>query len=170
MADAVPKYSVVREGRGQWAVVDWSLGGQTAAINTVKLFSTEAAARSFVKECVEPAPPNDYIAPILKRLTLNGARNLKGTLEHASADYPDAINGNRRIDTGSGKWTHIASLGVEANLRSLGLVEDRRVNLTNDNHWMMLAITPLGREVAAYIIAHWDELYANLRDLSGRGR
>lgn len=111
---------------------------------------------------------NDYIASILKRLTLNGARNLKGTLEHPSADYPDAINGNRRIDTGSGKWTHIASLGVEANLRSLKLVEDREIDLGNYQTWTMIAITPLGREVAAYLIAHWDDLYADLRDLSGR--
>lgn len=113
-------------------------------------------------------PSNDYISAILKRLTLNGARNLMCTLENPSPDYPDAINGNRRIDTGLGKWTHVAALGVERNLISLGLAEDRRINLTNDNHWMMLVITPLGREVATYLIAHWDEIYADLRDLSGR--
>lgn len=113
---------------------------------------------------------NDYIAPILKRLTLNGARNLKNTLEQPSQLYPDAINGNRRIDTGSGKWTHIAALGVENNLRSLGLTEDREVRVTGDRTWTMNAITPLGREVAAYLIAHWDDVYMGLRDLSGRYR
>lgn len=111
---------------------------------------------------------NDHIAPILKRLTLNGARNLKYTLECPDELYPDAINGNRRIDTGLGKWTHIAALGVERNLRSLGLTEDREVRVTGDRTWTMNAITPLGREVAAHLIGHWNEIYGDLRDLSGR--
>lgn len=45
--------SVVREGRGQWAVVDWSRGGQTAAINTVSLHKTEREARA-VADRMEP--------------------------------------------------------------------------------------------------------------------
>lgn len=42
------KLSVVKEARGQWAVVDWSRGGPTAAGNTLLLFRTERDARRFV--------------------------------------------------------------------------------------------------------------------------
>lgn len=98
---------------------------------------------------------NDYLAPVVAKLTYNGAANLVGTLEHPIARRPTAINGGR-IYTGLGKWTHIAAMGVKSHLVSLNLAEVR------EEPW--LDITPLGREVAEYLQANWKDLSGSFRD------
>lgn len=109
---------------------------------------------------------NDYIAPIVAKLTYNGASNLKGTLQDPSLNYPLSINGNQRIFTGLGKWTHIAALGVERHLISLGLAELVKVDVNGSysTPFEMLYITPLGREVAQYLIDNEDALRGTFRD------
>ena len=109
---------------------------------------------------------NDYIAPIIARLTYNGATNLVGTLRHPDPDYPDMINGRQRIYTGFGKWTTIAAQGVENHLIALGLAEPKKVG--EDRLFEILCITPLGREVAEYVDHAWDDVAPNLRDCSQR--
>lgn len=109
---------------------------------------------------------NDYIAPIVAKLTYNGASNLKGTLQHPDPRHPLTINGCERIYTGSGKWTHLAALGVERHLISLGLAELVGVHLNGrySTPFQMLYITPLGREVAEYLIQNEDALRGTFRD------
>lgn len=97
---------------------------------------------------------NDYLAPIAAKLTFYAAINLRSTVTSPCPLNPNAIHGKGRIYTGLGKWTHIAAIGVENNIKSLGLgVEVKQPSGSYHVH-----ITPLGREVAAYIDANWDEL------------
>lgn len=108
---------------------------------------------------------NDYIAPIVAKLTYNGASNLAGTIEHPDPTYPLSVNGHHRLYTGSGKWTHLAALGVERHLTSLGLAETVIVKPTKwDQGSEMFYITPLGREVAEYLVANWNSLALTFRD------
>lgn len=114
------------------------------------------------------------IASIAAKLTYNGAVNLVGTIEHPDPDQPDALNGGQRLFTGLGKWTTIAAKGVESHLISLGLIE----RVWTGTYWHQLReerhknfrcrITPLGREVATYAKAHWDDLVGTFKD--GRRR
>lgn len=107
---------------------------------------------------------NDYLAPIAARLTYNGAATLRATIENPSAIEPDAIGGRERVFTGLGKWTSLAAQAVRRHLCGLGLAE----MVWTGTYWhqnreehqknMRCRITPLGREVAAYLSAHWDEL------------
>lgn len=108
---------------------------------------------------------NDYLAPIAAKLTINGALNLRSTVTEPCPSNPDAVHGRGgRIFTGLGKWTTIAAIGVENHLLQLGLAEKVWTgtywhHLHEEKHKNMVCrITPLGREVAAYITAHWDEL------------
>lgn len=98
---------------------------------------------------------NDYLAPIVAKLTYNGASNLVGTLKHPHPRRATALNGGR-VYTGGGKWTHIAALGVERHLISLGLCEVR------EEPW--LDVTPLGFEVAAYVKSNWSDLASSFRN------
>lgn len=100
---------------------------------------------------------NDYIAALLSRLTYNAAVNLAHSVADPCPLNPDNIHGKGRIYTGMGKWTTLAAIGVENNAISLGLAERR-------GQFAFAYITPLGREVAAYLAAHWDEVEHLLRD------
>lgn len=106
---------------------------------------------------------------ILRALTWNAAWNLKETVTGPHERFPDLLNGGRRISTGLGKWTSLAAGGVESNLRKHGLVEPRWLPWNGpDRHqgWESLCLTPLGREIAAHVDAHWDTL--TFRDGSRR--
>lgn len=94
---------------------------------------------------------NEYLAPIAAKLTLNAAINLRYAVTNPCPLNPESVHGKGTIYTGPGKWTSLAATGVENNMISLGLAERRPP-------WSHSYITPLGREVAAYIHAHWDEL------------
>lgn len=97
---------------------------------------------------------NDYLAPIAAKLTWNAAYNLRGTVANPCPNNPNAIHGKGRVHTGLGKWTTLAAIGVENNIKSLGLGED----VLMDWGGYHVHITPLGREMAAYLNAHWDDL------------
>lgn len=113
---------------------------------------------------------NDYLAPIAARLTYNGAVNLKATVEDPDPLNPDGVRGRGRIFTGIGKYTTLAARGVESHLCKLGLGEmvwtgtywhgDRQEHQKN----MRCRITPLGREMAAYVTANWDDLVPKFRE------
>lgn len=106
---------------------------------------------------------------ILRALTWNAAWNLKETITGPHERFPDLLNGGRRISTGLGKWTSLAAGGVESNLLKHGLVEPRWLpwNGTEPHQgWESLCLTPLGREIAAHVEAHWDAL--TFRDGSRR--
>ena len=117
---------------------------------------------------------NDYIAPIAALLTYNGAVTLRATVENPSTIDPDAIGGRERIFTGLGKWTSIAAQAIRRHLCKLGLSE----MVWTGTYWhpyreerhknMRCRITPLGREVAAYITANWDDLLPNFRECGRR--
>lgn len=94
---------------------------------------------------------NDYLAPIAARMTWNAAFNLRRTVTHPCPLNPENVHGTGTIHTGLGKWTTLAARGVENNMVSLGLAERRPP-------WDRAYITPLGREMAAYLNEHWDEL------------
>lgn len=94
---------------------------------------------------------NDFIAPIAAKLTLNAAINLRYSVINPDPLNPDSVHGKGRIYTGTGKWTTLAAIGVENNMVSLGLAERR-------GPWDHAYITPLGREVAAYLNEHWEDL------------
>jgi hypothetical protein len=107
---------------------------------------------------------NDQIAPIVAKLTYNGAANLVGTLEHPNERFPDLLNGDRRIFTGLGKYTTLSAIGVCKHLTKLGLIEDRYLPWNGPDEtwvkhgWESHCLTPLGREVAEYTKKHWNEL------------
>lgn len=94
---------------------------------------------------------NDYLAPLAAKLTWNGAYNLRHTVTDPCPLNPDNVCGKGRIFTGLGKWTTLAAIGVENNIIRVGAAERR-------GEFDHAYITPLGRELAAYIHAHWDEL------------
>lgn len=94
---------------------------------------------------------NDYLAPLAGKLTINGAINLKSTVSDPDPLNPDAIHGKGRTFTGFGKYTSMAATGVENHLIALGLAERR-------GPYKHAYITPLGRELAAYVHANWDDL------------
>lgn len=121
---------------------------------------TTAYGTAFPVQCIrrlldEPhrqrhvAPIVNPLEAICKRLTYNGAVNLRGTIVHPRADCPDALNGGRRLYTGLGKYTALAATGVENHLVTLKLAERREAP------W--LCLTSWGREVAQYLHEHhWD--------------
>ncbi|WP_333702923.1 hypothetical protein [Sphingobium yanoikuyae] len=119
---------------------------------------------------------NDYIAPVLKKLTYNGALAVRHTVEFPHPDIPRLLNGScSRIHTGLGKWTTIAAIGVENNIRASGLIEEFDAGPIWrpgqwERPWIVNVLNDLGMEVAHYLLAHWDEAHFDLRDLSGRGR
>lgn len=94
---------------------------------------------------------NDYLAPIAAKLTLNAAINLANTVKNPCPLNPENLHGKGRIFTGLGKWTTLAAIGVENNLIALGLGVRRPP-------YNYAYITPLGKELAAYIHANWDNL------------
>lgn len=103
---------------------------------------------------------NDYLAPIASKLTINGAFSLKGTIERGKLDSDSVY-----IFPGSGKYTVLSVMGVQRHLCCLGLAEmvgtgtywsDRERSDRTENK--ACRITPLGREVANYVIANWDDL------------
>ncbi|AXQ69851.1 hypothetical protein HOU03_gp417 [Caulobacter phage CcrSC] len=91
------------------------------------------------------------LAALAARLTLNGAINLRRFITHPGVLNPDCPWGDTRIFTGCGKWTTLAAIGVENHLKALGVAE-----AVEGKRWHV--ITPLGRELAAYIHEHWDEI------------
>lgn len=105
---------------------------------------------------------NDYLADLAARLTVNGAISLKMTIQFGPGKVdPDGIN----ICTGGGKWTTISANAVRNHLCKIGAAEmvgtgtywnDRERSDRTENK--VCRITPLGRELAAYIIANWDDL------------
>lgn len=107
---------------------------------------------------------SDVIASVIGKLTYNGAANLVGTLEHPNERFPDLLNGDRRLFTGLGKYTTLSAIGVTNHLKKLGLIEDRYLpwngpdNGPMKNGWESPCLTLLGREVAEYAKAHWDEI------------
>lgn len=106
---------------------------------------------------------------ILRGLTWNAAWNLKETITGPHERFPDLLNGGRRISTGLGKWTSLAASGVESNLLKHGLVEPRWLPWNGPGRhqgWESLCLTPLGREIATHVDAHWDTL--TFRDGSRR--
>jgi len=118
---------------------------------------------------------NDYIAPVVARLTYNGAYALRRTVEKPHPDIPRLLNGGERLYTGNGKWTTIAAIGVENHLRSLGLTEEFDAQPVwrpgrYEHPWMVDVVTDLGMEVAHYVRDHWRDLCAEFRNLSGKGR
>ena len=94
---------------------------------------------------------NDYLAPIAAKLTINGAINLKSTVSDPDPVNPEAVHGKGRTFTGFGKYTSMAARGVENHLISLGLAERR-------GPYQHAYITPLGRELAAYVDTNWEAL------------
>jgi hypothetical protein len=94
---------------------------------------------------------NDYLAAIAAKLTWNAAFNLRRSVTHPCPLNPHSVHGRGRIFTGPGKWTTLAAIGVENNIISLGLAERRP-----PTNWAY--ITPLGRDVAAYVNDHWGDL------------
>lgn len=94
---------------------------------------------------------HDSLAPIAAKLTLNAAINLRNSAANPCPSNPESVHGTGCIYTGPGKWTHIAAIGVENSLIRLGLAERRP-----PHDWAY--ITPLGREVAAYVKEHWNAL------------
>lgn len=107
---------------------------------------------------------NDYLAEIAKKLTWNGATNLRSTVTNPCPLNPDAVHGKGRMWLGFGKWTTLGVIGVERHLVKLGLGE---MVATRASGQQWCRITPLGREMAAYLDKHWDELSDQFRE-SGR--
>lgn len=111
----------------------------------------------------------DDIAPILARLTWNGAHNLMQSVVAGHERFPDLLNGGRRLHTGLGKWTTLAAIGVENNLIALKLIEPRWLPWNGpERHqgWESPCLTPLGRRVAEHLRDHWDTL--TFRDAAER--
>lgn len=118
---------------------------------------------------------NDYIAPVIAKLTYNGAVAVRGTIEHPDPEIPRLLYGGRRLWTGLGKWTTIAATGVMNNVKAAGVVEEFDAQPIwrpgpCERPWMVLVLNDLGMEVARYLDAHWLEIVPELRDLSGRRR
>lgn len=113
---------------------------------------------------------NDYLADLVPRLTVNGAINLRSTVIDPCPLNPNSIHGKGRTFTGMGKWTTIAAIGIEKHLISLGLAEMTETgtywNDAREPHHKnkRCLLTPLGREMAAYLNAHWNELCGQFRD------
>lgn len=113
---------------------------------------------------------DERIEAALKRLTVNGAYNLVGTLEHPHDRFPDLLNGGKRLSTGLGKYTTLSAIGVSKSLRSIGLIEDRYLPWNGpDDGWVKNGrdsecLTPLGREVAQLLHDDWDRYAADLRE------
>lgn len=98
---------------------------------------------------------NDYLGEIVKKLTWLGALNLRSTVTSPDPLNPDAVHGIGRMYLGFGKWTTIGCMGVERHLVKLGLGE---MVAGGTRQYLWCRITPLGREMAAYLDAHWDSL------------
>lgn len=105
---------------------------------------------------------NDYIAPILAKLTSNGAISLWSAIEHPRTD--DQCG---QLFTGGGKYTVLAERGVESHLRKHGLIVDRE----ETDGWQTRVYrvwSPLGLEVAAYVHKHWEDLLGTFQEGSRR--
>lgn len=103
----------------------------------------------------------DHLAALAAKLTINGAINLHSTITDPCPLNPDAIHGKGTIFTGLGKWTTLAAIGVERHLVSIGAAE---WHMRSDGRTRVVRITPLGRELAAYLAAHWEDLRGTFRD------
>ena len=107
---------------------------------------------------------NNYPAQLAPKLTYKRAVKLKATVEDSDPLDPDGVRGSGRIFTGRGKYMTLAARDLESHLYKLGLGEmvwigtywhgDRQEHQQN----MACRITPLGREMAAYVSEHWDGL------------
>lgn len=102
---------------------------------------------------------NDFLAEIAKKLTWNGAMNLRSTVPAPCPLNPDAVHGIGHMYLGLGKWTTIGCMAVERHLVKLGLAE----MVEHDSGYDWCRITPLGREMAAYLDANWDKLSEGFR-------
>lgn len=106
----------------------------------------------------------DVVLSAIAKLTYNGAANLVGTLEHPCERFPDLLNGERRLFTGLGKYTTLSAIGVTNHLKKLGLVEERYLpwngpdSPLQKNGWESPCLTELGRQVAEYAKANWDDI------------
>lgn len=106
------------------------------------------------RRCIPKRKPMDELATLCRRLTYNGASNLRRTIERPHAEHPDAVNGGERLYTGLGKYTTLAHIGVENHLMALNLAEWR-------DKWF--CVTPLGRQVAQYLHDNWDAVSLTFR-------
>jgi hypothetical protein len=104
---------------------------------------------------------NDYLADLAVKLTVNGAISLKSTIEHPGKIDPDSVS----IYAGGGKYTVMTADAVRRHLCKVGAAimvgtgtywSDRERSDRTENK--VCRVTPLGRELGAYIIANWDEL------------
>lgn len=104
---------------------------------------------------------NDYLADLAAKLTVNGAISLRSTVLYPGKIDPDGVS----IHPGSGKYTVMTADAVRRHLCKIGAAEmigtgtywsDRERSDRTENK--VCRITPLGRELAAYIIANWDEI------------
>ncbi len=109
---------------------------------------------------------NNYLAALCRKLTYNGAENLRGTILDPHEQFPDLLNGGRPLYTGRGKWTTLAGIGVENHLKSLGLAEDRLLPWDGRDgpESESFCLTPLGKELAQYLDEHWSELVCSFRN------
>jgi hypothetical protein len=103
---------------------------------------------------------NDYIAKIVAKITYNAAITLKSSIESPSP-HGDFLGGSQRIFTGLGKWTCLAAGGVANCCIANGLAEERP---HKPGGTLCTYITPLGKEVAQYLIDHWDDAKKIVRD------
>lgn len=96
----------------------------------------------------------DDLEALCRRLTYNGAVNLRYTIKRPHPEHPDLVNGGERLYTGLGKYTTLAHIGVENHLIALKLAEwrDKR-----------FCVTPLGRQVAQYLHDNWDTVSRTFR-------
>lgn len=94
----------------------------------------------------------DHIAPILRKLTVNAGITLK---HQKQPTVGEPLSG--RVFTGLGKFTSLAADGVISNMRVNGLVIEVGPHRT-------ARLTPLGVQVALYLMAHWDDVSHLLRD------
>lgn len=109
----------------------------------------------------------EHLQPVLVRLTWNGAYNLRRTLTNPHDRFPDLLAGGQRLFTGLGKYTTLAAIGVENNLKALGLVERRSLpwNGPEEHHaHESLCMTPLGRDVAEFLNQNWNQIGHTFRE------
>lgn len=102
-------------------------------------------------KCHFTEPPIERVVPnlsgIARELTINAAI----TMRYSAGPQIG------RIFTGNGKWTTLAAIGVENNLKKLGLIELRPLH--EDRPDVTIGCwTSLADELRQYITDHWDEI------------
>lgn len=97
-------------------------------------------------------PTNEELLAIMRGMTLNMQISMKRL-----HDYDYKV-GRNSICTGLGKYTTMALMGVCNGLEKRGMIvkvyKDESARRQGNHHW---EVTPLGRAVADYAAATWDE-------------